>query len=67
MVGFKFGDIVERDCSTVVLCIAILVLHPVLWYGVVLTIGFHSRILQVLITDTLTSQHYICEVLMVIE
>ncbi|GFY34807.1 uncharacterized protein TNCV_845021 [Trichonephila clavipes] len=38
MVGFEFGDTVERECLTATLCTATLVLHRALWYGAVLDI-----------------------------
>ncbi|GFW32501.1 transposable element Tcb1 transposase [Trichonephila clavipes] len=38
MVGFESGDTVERECSTAALCTITLVLHRVLWCGVVLDI-----------------------------
>ncbi|GFV29240.1 transposable element Tcb1 transposase [Trichonephila clavipes] len=38
MVGFESGDTDERGCWTAALCTTTLVLHRVLWYGVVLDI-----------------------------
>lgn len=60
MVGLDFGDRIERGCSTVVLCIVVLVLHPVLWCGVILDFTPSPRIEYI---KTTLTQRYISEVL----
>lgn len=40
MVELEFGYAVEKSCSTVVLCIVLLIMHMVLWYGTVLGYTF---------------------------
>ncbi|GFY12113.1 transposable element Tcb1 transposase [Trichonephila clavipes] len=57
LVGFESGETGERGCGTAALCTATLVLHRVLWYGVVLDITL------VRIAGTLNSQSYISNVL----